>query len=153
MFPFGNRLFCCARRTSLKDVLLFYLIDRSMERCVYSNLGTMWSTETLAFEFDLMKGSDLVDISDMSIEAVVFSSQLSPRKFLKLGDVDDVTYKMYINSRSVILVMTPEFLSDIPTGNLTISFKYRKSQSTVVCKVVLGRFVNDTNTVSEKLLV
>ncbi len=117
-----------------------------------SHQTPLFASETNTFSMELMLGSEVQSLEEVDIVVLVYTSQLSPRLHVASVYADWIAgktqdEKAYIarTSNSFTLVLTPDFLRQLPTGMLTFSINYTKGRMRVTNVIVAEKFINNVS--------
>lgn len=115
-----------------------------------SRLTPFYSSEDISFDLRLMQQEKVQDISEIDIQVIVFTSQLSPRKSV-YSIVSNPESQPTVEGANIvryddhfILNLRPEFLADFPTGVLTLSIRYKMNLSLITNVITTEKFLNDS---------
>lgn len=114
-----------------------------------SRRAPFYASEDISFEFQLKRGSEVIDLSDVNIGIEIYTSQLSPRRFaMSFAKKDDyITTPGVVMDRYTslaVLNLAPSFLKSLPSGVLTVVLRYHLPNGKVVTnKIPTERFIND----------
>ena len=99
-----------------------------------SELGTFYRADRLVFELTFMNGESVASIANTDIEVTIFTSQLSPRKYITsyvrpAGDgsiqiPSDAGGSIARYADHWVLTLEPEILADLDRGVLMLKVLY-----------------------------
>ena len=99
-----------------------------------SELGTFYREDRLVFELTFMNGGSVASLANTDIEVTIFTSQLSPRKYITsyVRPVEDGSIQIPSDAGGSIvryadhwvLTLEPEILADLDRGVLMLKVLY-----------------------------